>query len=415
MMALPTTPGHAVPLFRLLLGIADAVALPVYGIQLDSRRLQPGDLFIALPGDQHDGRDYIAVAADAGACAVVAEAGLSAAQREAARQLPVVEVCDLADQVGLIASRFFGQPGERMTTVGITGTNGKTTTSRVLAQFLRARFGSCGVIGTLGATLGDDTVNAANTTPDAVSLHRQLADWAADDVAAAVLEVSSHSLVQGRVGGLPFNTALFTNLSHDHLDYHGDMDSYAAAKARLFSVDGLQHAVINADDSYARVMRAAVAPGTEVIEYAIESGAADVRVSDIKYHRGGLEASLHTPWGEGRILSPMAGDFNLANLMAAISAACLNGMPLAQALDAIPDLKGVEGRMEYVDNDAELQLVVDYAHTPDALSQALRALRAHTDGKLHCVFGCGGDRDSRQASVDGSCRGPVGRPDYRDQ
>jgi UDP-N-acetylmuramoyl-L-alanyl-D-glutamate--2,6-diaminopimelate ligase len=400
-MPLPTSPGHAVPLFRLLLGIADAVALPVYGLALDSRRVQPGDLFLALKGEQHDGRDYLAAVAQAGACAAVVEAGLSAAQRSAAGQMPIVEVPALDMQTGRIAARFYGHPSERLATVGITGTNGKTTTSRVLAQLLRAGFGSCGVIGTLGATLGDDTVEAANTTPDAVSLHSQLADWVADDVAAAVLEVSSHSLVQGRVGGITFDTAVFTNLTHDHLDYHGDMDSYAAAKARLFAVEGLKHAVINGDDDYAAVMRAAVAPGVEVIEYGIESSSAAVRASDISYHHGGLEAQLHTPWGDGLVHSPMAGDFNLANLLAAISAACLNGMGLELALEAIPELKGVEGRMQYVANERDLQLVVDYAHTPDALAQALRALRAHTEGQLHCVFGCGGDRDRDKRPVMG--------------
>jgi UDP-N-acetylmuramoyl-L-alanyl-D-glutamate--2,6-diaminopimelate ligase len=223
----------------------------------------------------------------------------------------------------------------------------------------------------------------------------------ADDVAAAVLEVSSHSLVQGRVGGITFDTAVFTNLTHDHLDYHGDMDSYAAAKARLFAVEGLKHAVVNGDDDYAAVMRAAVAPGVEVIEYGIESSSAAVRASDISYHHGGLEAQLHTPWGDGLVHSPMAGDFNLANLLAAISAACLNGMGLELALEVIPELKGVEGRMQYVANERDLQLVVDYAHTPDALAQALRALRAHTEGQLHCVFGCGGDRDRDKRPVMG--------------
>ncbi len=392
-MALPKTPGHAVPLFRLLLGIADAVALPVYGMQLDSRKLQPGDLFIALPGDQHDGRDYLANAVNAGACAVVAEAGVTPEQRATVAQLPLVEVAGLAEQLGLIAARFYGRPSEQMITVGVTGTNGKTTTSRVLAQLLRAHTGACGVIGTLGATLGNDTSAAANTTPDAISLHRQLADWLVEGVSAAVLEVSSHSLVQGRVGGLDFNTAIFTNLTHDHLDYHGDMESYATAKARLFAVQGLRHAIVNLDDDYSDVMLSAVAPGVEVIHYAIDDTSAEVRVSDIAYHHGGLEATVHTPWGDGLVHSPMAGDFNLANLLAAISAVCCNGMPLARALELIPHLQGVDGRMQYVDNERDLQLVVDYAHTPDALAQALRALRAHTAGKLHCVFGCGGDRD----------------------
>ncbi len=391
-MALPRSPGHAVPLFRLLLGIAESVALPVYGVEIDSRRVQPGDLFLAMPGEQHDGRNYIAAAAAAGACAVVAEAGVSAEQRASAGQLPLVEVADLASQAGIIASRFFGRPSEQMLTIGVTGTNGKTTTSRVLAQLLRAHAGSCGVIGTLGATLGNEAVDAANTTPDALSLQRQLADWQADAVPAAVLEVSSHSLVQGRVSGMYFDAAIFTNLTHEHLDYHGDMESYAAAKARLFAAPGLRYAIVNRDDPYADTMLAVLAPEVQVIDYALQAEAL-VTVSDIAYHHGGLEASLRSPWGEGLVHSPMAGDFNLSNLLAAISAACCTGMPLQQALESVPRLVGVDGRMEYVDNQRELQLVVDYAHTPDALAQALRALRAHTDGELHCVFGCGGNRD----------------------
>ncbi len=392
MMAMPRTPGHAAPLFRLLLGIAESVALPVYGVEIDSRKVQPGDLFLALPGEQHDGRNYIGTAAAAGACAVVAEAGVSAEQRLAAGQVPLVEVTDLANQAGIIASRFFGRPSEQMLTVGVTGTNGKTTTSRVLAQLLRGHAGHCGVIGTLGATLGNDAVDATNTTPDALSLQRQLAEWRAEGVTAAVLEVSSHSLVQGRVSGMVFDTAIFTNLTHDHLDYHGDMESYAAAKARLFATPGLRHAIVNRDDPWADTMLAVLAPEVEVLGYALERDA-EVRADNIAYHHGGLEATVRTPWGEGLVHSPMAGDFNLSNLLAAISAACVAGMPLQQALAAVPQLAGVDGRMQYVDNARELQLVVDYAHTPDALAQALRALRAHTEGELHCVFGCGGNRD----------------------
>lgn len=400
-MALPAGSHHAVPLFRLLAGIAEAVALPVYGLQLDSRRVRPGDVFLALPGEVHDGRNYIAEAAAAGAVAVIAELGVSRGQRLDAGGIPLVEVDGLAPQLGVIASRFYGQPSERLTTVGITGTNGKTTTSRVLAQLLRARGGPCGVIGTLGAALGNETTEAVNTTPDAVSLQRQLAEWLDLGAQSVVLEVSSHSLVLGRVSGMHFDTAVFTNLTHDHLDFHGDMESYAAAKARLFAWEGLRHAVINRDDPWSEAMISALTPGAELVDYAIARQDTALRASQIRYHDSGLEAKIHTPWGDGLLHSPLAGDFNLANMMAAIAAACLHGMALDHALWVISGLEGVNGRMQYVPNDRDLQLVVDYAHTPDALAKALTALRAHTRGRLHCVFGCGGDRDRDKRPVMG--------------
>lgn len=337
-MALRSGSRHAVPLFRLLAGVADAVALPVYGLQLDSRRVRAGDAFLALPGEQHDGRNYIADAVAAGAVAIVAEKGVTLRQRVDAGKVPLVEVAGLGQQLGVIAARFYQHPSERLTTVGITGTNGKTTTSRVLAQLLRARGGPCGVIGTLGVALANETTEAVNTTPDAVNLQRQLAEWLDLGIESAVLEVSSHSLVLGRVAGMHFDTAIFTNLTHDHLDFHGDMESYAAAKAKLFAWEGLKHAVINRDDPWSEGMIAALAPGVELVDYGLQRQDTAVRASAIRYHDSGLEARVHTPWGEGLLHSPLAGDFNLANVMAAISAACLNGMALDHALSVIPHL-----------------------------------------------------------------------------
>ncbi|MEE4658927.1 MAG: UDP-N-acetylmuramoyl-L-alanyl-D-glutamate--2,6-diaminopimelate ligase [Halieaceae bacterium] len=382
------------PLNRLLADIAPAPALPVAGLALDSRELLQGDLFIALPGERHDGREFLAQAREAGASAVLAEQGLSGAQRAAAGEMPVVEIEGLARHVGVIASRYFAEPSAAMTTVGVTGTNGKTTTSRLLAQILRPHFGHCGVIGTLGATLDNQVVEALNTTPDAIRLQRQLADWRDQGVGAAVLEVSSHSLVQHRVAGLAFNTAIFTNLSRDHLDYHGDMESYAGAKALLFASPGLQHAVVNRDDPWADVMIAALSSATSLHLYSLSRGEVAVSVSAVRYHNSGLEARVHTPWGDGLLRSPLAGDFNLSNLLAALTAACLAGMPLEAVLEQAARVETIAGRMQYIPNSRGLQLVVDYAHTPDALAKALAALRAHTAGRLWVVFGCGGDRDT---------------------
>jgi UDP-N-acetylmuramoyl-L-alanyl-D-glutamate--2,6-diaminopimelate ligase len=376
-------------------------AIRVGGVQFDSRQVRPGDVFLALPGDVHDGRNYLAQAREAGAAALVVERGLTDTQRAAAADLPLLEVSRLSGLVGVIADRFYGHPSRDMDVVGITGTNGKTTTSRLLAQLLRRQFDHCGVIGTLGATLDNGVGEALNTTPDALSLQRQLAEWRDAGVTRAVLEVSSHSLVQGRVNGLQFSTAVFTNLTHDHLDYHGDMDSYGLAKARLFYSPGLRTAIINADDPFGRELAHSLDASVQCLRYSLQGNEAEISAAEVDYRAGGLEAYITTPWGSGVVHSPLAGDFNLANLLAAIAAACVEGVPFANALEAVPGLHGVAGRMEYITSESELQLVVDYAHTPDALEQALKALRAHTAGKLICVFGCGGDRDAAKRPVMG--------------
>ncbi|MCZ6830396.1 MAG: UDP-N-acetylmuramoyl-L-alanyl-D-glutamate--2,6-diaminopimelate ligase [Gammaproteobacteria bacterium] len=366
----------------------------IQGLQLDSRQLKAGEAFLAVSGAEHDGRDYCAQAAAAGAAVIIAEKGLSRAQRSACAAVPVVEVAGLVQQLGRIAARYYGEPAASMRLFGITGTNGKTTTSRLLAQLLRRQFGRCGVIGTLGATLGDDISDAVNTTPDAVSLQRVLAEWHDLGVALAALEVSSHSLDQGRVNGLSFDTAIFTNLSQDHLDYHGDMVSYGLAKSRLFRDSQLQTAIVNADDPYSAFLRDVLAPGVQLLTYSVQGTPSTVVASNVSFHDSGLAADIETPWGEGVLRSPLAAEFNLSNLLAALAAACNTGMPLQSVLDCTLDLQGAPGRMEYVPNDLGLQIVIDYAHTPAALQQALHALRAHTRGSLICVFGCGGDRDA---------------------
>jgi UDP-N-acetylmuramoyl-L-alanyl-D-glutamate--2,6-diaminopimelate ligase len=249
------------------------------------------------------------------------------------------------------------------------------------------------VIGTLGASLGDEVEEAGNTTPDPVALQKQLADWRDQGVYAVAMEVSSHALVQGRVNGVEFETAVFTNLSHDHLDYHGSMQAYGRAKLELFTREGLSHAVVNLDDDFAPQVMAVVDPGTRVVTFSARGGEADVRVRHARFHPGGVDGELQTPWGSGAFESPLPGDFNLANLAAAVAAMALAGEDLSRLLAAVAQLKPVPGRMELVPNAAGLQVIVDYAHTPDALHQVLAALRSHVAGALVTVFGCGGDRD----------------------
>jgi UDP-N-acetylmuramoyl-L-alanyl-D-glutamate--2,6-diaminopimelate ligase len=363
----------------------------IEGMQLDSRKVRPGDLFVAMPGEIHDGRQFIEQAVANGASAVVAEAPVSGFVD--AISVPVLEVPDLRFEAGELAARFYRDPSKRMHVIGVTGTNGKTTTSRIIGQLVRALGEPCGVIGTLGSTLGDEVSQATNTTPDPISLQRQLARWDEQDVGVVSMEVSSHALVQGRVNGVTFESAIYTNLSHDHLDYHGSMEAYGRAKLRLFAWESLRRAVINADDPFADQVRAAVAGGAEVLTYSASGGPADVRVENAVFTANGVRGELHTPWAEADFFCPLVGEFNLSNFAAAVAVLVRTEEELAAMLEAAVKLSPVPGRMQAISNALELQVVVDYAHTPQALEQVLNALRPHVSGALITVFGCGGDRD----------------------
>lgn len=371
----------------------------INGLQLDSRKVQAGNLFMAVPGDLHDGRQFIEQAVANGAAAVVAEAPVAGFVDEI--PVPLIEYPELAFEVGLLAAKFYEQPSRDLHMIGVTGTNGKTTTSRLIAQLGRTLGKSCGVIGTLGATLDDAVGEACNTTPDPISLQQQLKQWRDAGVFAVSMEVSSHALVQGRVNGVEFETAVYTNLSHDHLDYHGSMDAYGRAKLRLFATEGLRHAVINLDDEFAAHVRSAVDPQVRVLTYSARGAAADVRVENVQFRADGVCGELHTPWGSASFTSPLPGDFNLANMAAAVSALVLAGEDFFAVLEAVAQLHPVPGRMQAIPNDQGLQVIVDYAHTPDALEQVLRALRTHVDGSLVTVFGCGGERDKEKRQLMG--------------
>ncbi|MBE9539817.1 MAG: UDP-N-acetylmuramoyl-L-alanyl-D-glutamate--2,6-diaminopimelate ligase [Proteobacteria bacterium] len=372
----------------------------VRGIQIDSRQVRPGDLFLAVPGECHDGRQFIEQAVANGAVAVLAEPPVSGFVDQLS--VPLLEQPELQQDVGVIAARLYAQPSRALHMVGVTGTNGKTTTSWLTAQLARAMGKSCGVIGTLGATLGDDVGEAANTTPDAISLQRQLSEWRDQAVYCACMEVSSHALVQGRVNGVDFESAIFTNLSRDHLDYHGTMAAYGRAKMQLFVTEGLGHAIVNLDDDYSTELLSMIGDETRVLTYSASGNkSADVAITEAKFHPGGVTAQLRSPWGKGELSSPLAGEFNLANLAAAISAVALMTDNFPNLLRKVEQLRAVPGRMQLIPNDLGIQLIVDYAHTPDALEHALQALRSHVTGRLITVFGCGGDRDGGKRSIMG--------------
>ncbi|KAA1194652.1 UDP-N-acetylmuramoyl-L-alanyl-D-glutamate--2,6-diaminopimelate ligase [Pseudohalioglobus sediminis] len=371
----------------------------VHGIQLDSRKVSSGDLFLAVPGEIHDGRQFIEQAVANGAAAVAAEPPVDGFIDAVA--VPVVELPELQQEAGWLASRFYGEPSSALHMVGVTGTNGKTTISRLLAQLVRMGERSCGVIGTLGATLEEDVQQGGNTTPDAVSLQRTLGRWRDQGVYAVSMEVSSHALVQGRVNGVQFETAVFSNLSHDHLDYHGSMDAYGRAKLQLFAMEGLRHVLVNADDAFAAQVCAVVEPGVQVLTYSLLDPGADIFVERAEFGADGVQGLLRTPWGTGAFNSPLPGDFNLANLAASVSAAVLSGQSLDEVLATVPRLRSVPGRMQLLPTDCGVQVIIDYAHTPDALEQVLVSLKPHVSGRLIAVFGCGGDRDRNKRQIMG--------------
>ncbi|NQX89894.1 MAG: UDP-N-acetylmuramoyl-L-alanyl-D-glutamate--2,6-diaminopimelate ligase, partial [Halioglobus sp.] len=268
-------------------------------------------------------------------------------------------------------------------------------------QLIRALGRPCGVIGTLGASLDDAVIDTDNTTPDAVSLQQQLATWQGQGIGVVGMEVSSHALAQGRVNGVAFDTAVYTNLSHEHIDYHGSMEAYGRTKLRLFAWENLGRAVINIDDPFAARVHAAVKKGTDVVTYSTHGGAADVRVDNAEFTAQGVQGDFITPWGRRSFFCPLVGEFNLANFAAAVAVLVSTEEDLTRTLEVAASLQPIPGRMQVIPNALSLQVVVDYAHTPEALAQVLQALRPQVPGALITVFGCGGDRDREKRQLMG--------------
>ncbi len=384
--------------------------LVVNGLQLDSRKVEPGNLFIAYPGLHSDGRDYLAQAKMAGAVAALVEG--EGFQAFGETDFPVVAIDKLAHKVSAIAGRFYSDPSASLPVIAITGTNGKTTCTQLLAQLFTLLGKPAGVIGTLGyGVLSPDArgtksrlTDTGLTTPDAVNVQGILAALVNAGAERVAMEVSSHSLDQGRVESLHFNTAVFTNLSQDHLDYHQSMAAYQQAKAQLFKTPGLQTAIVNCDDAAGRTIidELATAGEPSCYSYSCSQKTADIYADSVAFGRHGVRAHLTTPWGQGELHSHLQGAFNLSNLLAVIGVACAEGYTLADVLAVVPQLKPVPGRLEVVDTQALPVVVVDYAHTADALEKALIALRSGCRGRLWCVFGCGGDRDQGKRPVMGA-------------
>ena len=394
-----------VSLVQLVPGYAGIPDVEVSGVALDSRLVSPGDLFMALQGTVVDGREFIDAAIAAGAAAILADG--DKLQCEDRGGIQVVSVPGLAKRVGEIAARFYDHPTESIYLVGVTGTNGKSTCAYLTAQLLAHHFGSAGVMGTIGNGVWKDgqieLQETGLTTPDPVRLQADYAEFRDQGVRAAAMEVSSHSLSQGRVHGLVFDTAIFTNLSRDHLDYHGNMAAYGAAKEKLFGLPKLKRGIINLDDPFgAQLVERCKLRGLKILTYGLQAG--DLHATDLRRNDGGFSVQLSTPWGSGELQAPLIGDFNIHNALAVVAAAAAGGMPFADILAVFPSIKAVPGRMErvQVEGAEDVSVLVDYAHTPEALRAALAAARPYCRGKLWCVFGCGGDRDTGK-------RAPMGR------
>lgn len=382
-------------LIHLLAGFASAPDLEVTGIEMDSRRVSPGDLFLACKGTgrQH-GLDYLEQAQENGAAAVAWEPvpGIAAPQTE----LPAIAVPNLSQRAGEIAARFFGHPAQNLFTVGLTGTDGKTSTTHLIAQTLDHLGTPCAYLGTLGYGRLGHLATASHTTPDAVSLQRTLAHLREQGIAAAAMETSSHALHQARVAGIQFDVAILTNITRDHLDYHGTVENYAAAKKLLFTHYLRGSAVINRDDPTGAqwLQELSGIPVAFGLEGERPASGRYVIARNLKLHSAGQSFDVDSSWGQATLNSRLLGRFNAYNLCAALAAVLIKGVALSDAVTALAQTSTVPGRIEgFRGPKLKPLVVVDYAHTPEALAQILQAVRAHTQKKLWCVFGCGGDRD----------------------
>jgi len=374
-------------------------AVPVHGLALDSRRIRPGWVFLACRGTREHGLRHAPEACARGAAAVVYESGSDVQAPVLPGDVPAVPVPELRRLAGPIAARFFDDPSSRLAVTGVTGTNGKTSITTIIAQVLADWGQPSGLIGTLGYGLYGMLAPAVETTPDPVRLQAVLAGQRDRGARHVAMEVSSHALDQSRVAGVHFENAVFTNLSRDHLDYHGTMQAYRAAKGRLFAWPGLRRAILNLDDPEAEYFAAQCGPDVEFVGFGTGADApgwfhgTHLYARDVHVNGVGLVLDVAGDFGEGRLRSRLVGRFNATNLLAVLAVLLARGMPFDKTLARVAHARTVPGRMEGLGGGSQPLVVIDYAHTPDALEQALAAVRGHARGRVFVVFGCGGDRD----------------------
>ncbi len=376
--------------------------LSVGPLRLDSREIETGDTFVAISGFQLDGRDFIESAVQNGAELILAEAEENSSWIEKFSESineKIIWIEDLKSQLSLVAANFYGHPSHALKVIGVTGTNGKTSCSYLVAKTLQQLHFECFLLGTLGVGQSGNLQTSNNTTADAITMQKVLAQAVSAGAQFASMEVSSHGLHQGRANAVEFDTALFTNLTRDHLDYHGSMEDYGKAKRRLFLSEDLKNAVINMDDRFGRKLAKdeAIEATKWLVTTQLPTSGSNLNrwiwAENIDYSLHGIHAKVYTPWGSGELESSLIGEFNLSNLLMVIASLGHVFKDVAPVLNALRNVKAAPGRMQQIGTKSTPLAIVDYAHTPDALEKTLLTIREHCVGMIWCIFGCGGDRD----------------------
>lgn len=390
--------------------MADRSSAAVGPLRLDSRQVTPGDTFVAVMGIQTDGRVYIPTALDKGATLVFAEANQSEEFKQMYVEVSenkVVWIANLRNKLSKIAANYFGHPADELTNIAVTGTNGKTSCSYLIAKTLQKLSFECYLLGTLGVGCCGRLQASANTTVDAITLQAILKDALESGAQFSSMELSSHGLDQDRAAAVQFKTAIFTNLTRDHLDYHGSMENYGVAKRKLFTSKGLKNAVINMDDRFGRKLAKdkQVIAKKWLVSMDLPSSGSNLEnwiwAEEVVLSLKGIQAKVYTPWGTGKLESSLIGGFNLSNILLTIAALGSISKDVHPILQALKSVSAAEGRMSTFGNSKTPIAVVDYAHTPDALEKALSTLRENSVGLIWVVFGCGGDRDVGKRSLMG--------------
>ncbi|NQZ49196.1 MAG: UDP-N-acetylmuramoyl-L-alanyl-D-glutamate--2,6-diaminopimelate ligase [Moritella sp.] len=371
--------------------------LAVNALIIDSRKVQAGDCFVAINGHALDGRRFISKALKSGATAVLKDADNQAEHGhiDYIDQRPIISFFGLNQALSALADNFYQSPSQQLKLIGVTGTNGKSTITQIIANWVTLLAGKAGVMGTIGNGLFAQLTQAENTTGSGLDVQAEIANQLQQGAELCAMEVSSHGLIQGRVNALDFDVALFTNLTRDHLDYHGDMDAYADAKKILFQ-GSVKHKILNVDDAYGKMW---AQQWPDAIQFSVQQDlsaqhGAFLYCNELSFDTGGFRCELKTSWGDGILQCGLIGEFNASNVVAACASLLALGYDLDDLLQVAPKLTAVCGRMELFKQAGQAACVVDYAHTPDALEKALQALRVHCEGKLWCIYGCGGDRDT---------------------
>ena len=388
----------------------DIAAIPVLSLVLDSRKVSAGDVFIALPGLKVHGEVFIDAAIQSGAVAVLLESDKDGISHQ--DNVPIISISNLSGQLSLIASRYYQHPSKFMSIIGVTGTNGKTSCVQWVAELTAELDKSCGILGTLGYGVIEQGnsefvfTSTGMTTPDALSTQYYLSELKRQGAKSVAMEISSHGLVQKRVGGVDIDVAVFTNLTQDHLDYHKTMQAYGKAKAMLFEFDSITSAVINYDDDFSLNLIERVDPSIDLYTFSLlvesvhyPNSKGHFSFTNIQMSHEGIQADLISPEGIFSVAVNLVGKFNLSNLLAVIAVLYSQGHSIKDIVRVAQRLNPVLGRMELIANKTGITVVVDYAHTPDALEKALKALGPWSSGKLWCVFGCGGERDKEKRPI----------------